>query len=286
MVRLLYLTNAIPYKSICHAGGKTFYYYVNAANANDGIDLKVIGLCKADERQFIKEIREKIDCRFVLTMGTSLLNIKRILMDIWGICTFQRCFEQSYFKKYYILKEVKQLHEEGFEPDVIILEWTNMVLLVKSIKKVFPYAKIIASEHDVSFLGAQRKYIQADGKVRHRLKKRYLKLKKLELDAISACDIVMPQSKKDKKLLIENSVPKEKIHVLTSYFHNMSLIKREQVNRDILFWDAMYRPENYEAAIWFIDNVMPLLVVTDVRFIVAENRITTFERNRNQSKSN
>lgn len=40
MVRLLYLTNAIPYKSICHAGGKTFYYYVNAANANDGIDLK------------------------------------------------------------------------------------------------------------------------------------------------------------------------------------------------------------------------------------------------------
>ena len=123
-------------------------------------------------------------------------------------------------------------------------------------------------------------------KKRYRLKKHYLKIKEVELDAISACDIVMPQSKKDKKLLIENSVPKEKIHVLTSYFHNMSLIKRGQVNRDILFWDAMYRPENYEAAIWFIDNVMPLLVVTDVRFIVAENRITTFERNRNQSKSN
>ena len=82
----------------------------------------------------------------------------------------------------------------------------------------------------------------------------------------------MPQNEKDKKLLMENNVPEEKIHVLTAYFHNMSHIKREQVNHDILFWGAMYRQENYEAAIRFIDNVMSLLEDTDVRFIVAGNR--------------
>ena len=34
----------------------------------------------------------------------------------------------------------------------------------------------------------------------------------------------------------------------------------------------MYRTENYEAAIWFINNVMPLLADTDVKFIVVGNR--------------
>jgi len=52
----------------------------------------------------------------------------------------------------------------------------------------------------------------------------------------------------------------------------MRNIKREKINHDILFWGAMYRAENYDAAIWFIDNVMPLLEDTDIRFIVAGNR--------------
>ena len=34
----------------------------------------------------------------------------------------------------------------------------------------------------------------------------------------------------------------------------------------------MYRPENYQACIWFIDQVMPLLRDIDVRFVVAGNR--------------
>ena len=60
--------------------------------------------------------------------------------------------------------------------------------------------------------------------------------------------------------------------MLTPYYHDMRNIKREKINHDILFWGAMYRAENYDAAIWFIDNVMPLLEDTDIRFIVAGNR--------------
>lgn len=97
-------------------------------------------------------------------------------------------------------------------------------------------------------------------------------MKEKELNALYKCDIAMPHNNKDKDLLISNGVPKEKIHVLTPYFHDMRNNERKKINHDILFWGAMHRPENYEAAIWFIDNVMPLLKDTDVRFVVAGNK--------------
>ena len=37
-------------------------------------------------------------------------------------------------------------------PDIVILEWTNMVVLANEIKKIFPTCKIVASEHDVTFV--------------------------------------------------------------------------------------------------------------------------------------
>lgn len=43
---------------------------------------------------------------------------------------------------------------------------------------------------------------------------------------------------------------------------------RRPDNRDIIFFGAMSRPENYLSAIWFIKNVMPLMDDLDVRFVV------------------
>ena len=40
----------------------------------------------------------------------------------------------------------------------------------------------------------------------------------------------------------------------------------------MLFYGAMARPENYKSAIWFIENVMPLLSDLDVRFVIVGAR--------------
>lgn len=271
-MKLLYISNALPYDGIRHAGGKTFNYYVKQAAQQNQMEIKVISLCKSEEICKIDSSKYGFDCRYVCSKGGLPTNIKRVLVDIFGICTFRNCCGQSYFKTLNLLKEAYKVKEEGFIPDVVILEWTNIVLMVSEIKKIFPKSKLIASEHDVSFLGAERKYLRATGAQRAKLEKRYTQLKEDELGALLKCDVVMPQNIKDKNLLINNDIPEEKIFVLTPYYHNMSYIKRENINHDILFWGAMYRPENYEAAIWFIDKVMPLLKDTDIRFVVAGNR--------------
>ena len=132
--------------------------------------------------------------------------------------------------------------------------------------------RLIASEHDVSFLGAQRKQQRAKGFKQLLLKRDCRLLKKEELEALHYCSIVMPQNEKDKMLLVEHGIKAECIFVLTPFYHNMEYIVRSDVNYDILFWGAMYREENYQAALWFIRQVMPLLADTNIRFVVAGNR--------------
>lgn len=271
-MKILYVSNAIPYNSINHAGGKTFNYYVKSLQADKFIEVTVVGLCKyAEMDKFREEADKNFDCHMIATRGTVKINAIRVLTDIAGFCTFKESYSQSYYKTSQILKMLKKLKSTGYCPDVIVLEWTNIVLMQSAISQIFSDAKLVASEHDVSFQGAERRYLLANGKERDRLKRNFLNLKQRELNSLAACNVIMPQNFKDRELLIQNGIPAHRIHVLTPYYHNMSKVKRSNINHDILFWGAMYREENYSAALWFIDNVMPLLEETDVRFIVVGN---------------
>lgn len=269
---ILYIANAVPYNKIRHAGGKTFHYYVKELLDDGDFHVTVIGLCKQEETKDFDAKIDGLDCRPIITRGSFWKNVQRVLYDLWGICSFRKRYSQSYYKTANILKEAKRLQKEGFRPDIIELEWTNMVLMIDAIKKIFPEAKYVASEHDVSFLGAERRYRQAAGVKKHLKYRQYCKLKEQELRALQKSDIIMPQNYKDKSLLIENGIESKKVFILTPYYHNMCGIVRKNVNHDILFWGAMYREENYQAAFWFIQNVMPLLEDTDVRFIIAGNK--------------
>lgn len=259
-MNILYLANSMPYDTIRHAGGKTFNYYVSNISSDKDNNIKVIGICNQEELKELRFKGENVELIPVLTKGSVFLNLQRIAFDIVGwIFGLKKC-DKSFYKYYKIKNELKEL---SFEPDVIVLEWTNMVLLYKTVKQRFPDAKLITSEHDVTYLGLERKGLSA---------KKLARAKKQELEALHNCDVVMPHNVKDKNLLVQDGIPEDKIHVIVPYYHNMGYIERKKLNHDILFWGAMYRPENYEAAIWFIENVMPLLEDLDVRFVVAGNR--------------
>lgn len=268
---VLYIANAIPYSEIAHAGGKTFNYYVQKLLEQGNVNITIVGISKKDEKKYIhNNLNKKIYP--VYSKGDFVIKLKRIVFDLFGIIFHKIKCGNSFYKFYKIKKILCGLKNNNYHPDTIILEWTNMVLLIEEIKKIYPNARIIGSEHDVSFLGAYRKYKLALDKNKSVLKREYEKLKKKEVNAIELCDYVFTQSKKDADLLINEGIDENKIIVISPYYHNMSCIKRQNINHNILFWGAMYRAENYEAAIWFINNVMPLLADTDVKFIVVGNR--------------
>mgnify|MGYP004597604801 FL=1 len=259
-MNILYLSNAMPYNAIRHAGGKTFNYYFTNIVKDQNNRVKVIGICKEEEVKNLEEKGENAELIPILTKGNTFLNLKRVAYDMVGYALHLNKCDGSFYKYHQIKKELNNL---TFEPDIVVLEWTNMVLLYKTVKQRFPDAKLIASEHDVTYLGLQRKGLNA---------KKLARAKMQELEALQNCDVVMPHNVKDKNLLVQDGIPEDKIHVIVPYYHDMGYIERKKLNHDILFWGAMYRPENYEAAIWFIENVMPLLEDLDVRFVVAGNR--------------
>jgi glycosyltransferase involved in cell wall biosynthesis len=172
--------------------------------------------------------------------------------------------------------------------DIVILEWTGMLLLIPDIKKFFPEAKIVCMEEDVFFQRLGRQY-RAE---KNLFKKRYFydiyrTGKNLELSGLSKCDKIVVYSTKDRELLEKGGIESEKIYVTAPYYDNYgiqdeageakedakpeseSTIKSESEAAHfehpfIMFYGAMFRPENIDCAKRIIEGIMPALSKTDI----------------------
>lgn len=154
------------------------------------------------------------------------------------------------------LKEYLHLNEY---PDVIIMQWTETIQFINILKQYFASSKYIAIEEDVAFLGYKRKYEASHGiyKIYRRLKYKYLK--KMEIETLRKCDIVVTLNDKDKKLLINEKIHEDKIFQACAYHAFPQSCTYAPDIYQLLFYGAMSRVENYKSVIWFIEEVMPLL---------------------------
>lgn len=271
MKKVLFISFDVPFDKVGHAGGKTHNYYLKKVNADEEFQTFLISFCVP--RDLIKidcdtyGIKSKIFCicpekRYRYVRG--IINISS-RYNPWN--KYAGILPQYYIMN--ILSHLKKMKKEGCELDIIILEWTSIVLLAPVIKKIYPNAKLIASEHDVSFLGYKRKYKYETGIYRKWLAGvRYKTMHKQELKAIKVCDYVFPHNHKDAALLLNESVPKEKIHPIVPYYMDFTDVEWYGESKNVVFFGAMSRLENHLSAMWFIENVMPLLKDTGVVFQV------------------
>ena len=72
--------------------------------------------------------------------------------------------------------------------------------------------------------------------------------------------------------MLDHGIDIKKLDVIAPYYEPLKSIIPSESARDIVFYGAMNRLENYSAALWFIDNVMPLLDNIDIRFVVVGNK--------------
>lgn len=273
--KILYISMCLPFEKAFHAGGKTFNYYINSFAEDKNNEVTLIAKVLPDEEKFISSISKLIRFLSVAAPKSGMKKyisvIKSLNSKINPFYKYGNTLQKDIYDQ--IESHLKSLKSNGYDPDVVILEWTQMLLFIDVVKKYFPNAVYVGSEHDVRFLGLKRK---AEG-CRNALKKAimeraYLLGKKRELEAVNGCDLVVTHNKKDQTLLVENGISKYKLDVIAPYFDRFVAMDRKSGNRDILYYGAMNRMENSSAAVWFIENVMPMLQDLNVRFIVIGNK--------------
>lgn len=259
-IKLLSISPVMPYDNIGHAGGKTYNYYLKMLSSSIDVSALIFSPLKEIEKCDLSKYKIKYD--LIITSGKFLTNIIHFSLDKIGYCFYNNKM-YSLFKYWKIIQFLEKLKRENKLPDIIELEWTNFVYYAKKIHNRYPNIKIIASEHDINFQSLHRKGLKL---------KKLKRLKKQEIESLRCCNKIIVQSEKDRKILVNEGILEKNILVISPYYHNMTNVKRKSNKRDILFWGAMYRPENYEAAIWFIKKVMPLLNDINIRFVVAGNK--------------
>lgn len=270
--KVLWISYYVPYDTVPHAGGKNHNFHLKSAQKSGLFDIHLISLGyeheinKVDlDKYHIKNTIGIIPEDFFHKTINRFVNFNADINPFAPYCGFFR--QYKFF--YNALKQYKLIN---CNPDIIILQWTQVVLLVPYIKELFPQSKLVAIEEDVSFLGLERQYIyEKNPYLKWLYKLRFKKLKKLELDALAQCDLVFVNNLKDKKLLLGNNFSLDKVHIIPIYYDSYFTLKHSYNSNNILFFGAMRRKENHLSAMWFIKNVMPYLPENITFTIVGSN---------------
>lgn len=269
--KILYISLLAPYDKVDHAGGKVHNFYLKKMQESGNCDIRLLSTCWGWEVPLLDldqyEIKNKV---YVFDTNILHKNIRKLVSGISYYNPFDKyCNMFLDYERYHIKKMVRDYAKNNPEPDVIILQWTQIIFLINYVKYYYPNCKIIAIEEDVSFLNYQRRAESARSLLQRKISLyQYRKLKSLEINVLNKADIVVNNNHKDLLLLEDAGIIKDRLRELPVYFQSYLAVNRHSINKDILFYGNMNRPENYKSAIWFIEKVMPLIFRKDIRFLV------------------
>ncbi|WP_139691857.1 glycosyltransferase [Sporolactobacillus terrae] len=266
-VKLLVISPFVPYDHVDHAGGQIHNFYLKKFQKSPHFDLRLLTCAFENELNKIDLGSHNIDNELIIKKS----GMGRIIRGIYNLNSRFNLFntyggELSGFFKSKVLTHLRKLKKEKYNPDVIILVWTQSAFLIEKIQEYYPHAKYILVEHDVTFLGMKRKYTLENNKFRKAIKYiQYKNEKKAELTAIEKAHLTLTFNDKDKNLLIKNGIDRAHVKTITPFYHNYNY-RQTSKSKNILFFGAMSRPENYESCIWFIENVFLKLHNQDLEY--------------------
>lgn len=261
MKKLLWISLRAPYDRVLHAGGKIHNFYIKKFNSSNKFDINLLSFCYENEVSKLDLDQYNIANEiYVIKKNVRLRNfLGRIGVPI-------SLAEYLYIKKR-IKYKLRELRSNCYKPDIIILHWTEIAMLLPKVKKLFPICKIVVVEEDVTFLKLDRKWCRSRGIKRVLTGIQRKIITKKEIYALEKADLVVLNNYKDYDLVVSKGIPTQRLFVTIPYFENMSDIAlRNPKKGSIIFWGAMNRPENIEAVKWFVDYV--LINLNNVKFTV------------------
>lgn len=259
------------------AGGQLAYYYVKKIQQDKNINLKL--LCNVPEvsNKIVSQDdnSDNFDNYYLFEKKDNLFNKIHTKLQINKSGFFNSKTVSNFIKA---AKSIKKL---GFIPDKIIFDWETTGYLYTDFKKIFPTAFFSVVEQDVTSQSLDRFYLSETNKVKRIYKKIvYKNVLRLEKKLFNQIDSVLVLSEKDKKLVLEIS-SNANVKIIVPYYHNYEECNcNKKRNNNILFFGYMARDENFEAAKWFCENVMPEL--KDFNFVIlgggADKRVMDLKR--------
>lgn len=272
MEYILWISLCVPYDTVDHAGGKIENFYIKGIS--NFVRTQIVTFAFAHEANHMDLDSYGIKADVYVAPKWSIRKfIYALTKRLRGWNPFSIKFILEPWQEFYIKRNLLRRKKNGDIPSAIIIEWTQPILLTEWIKKQFPGVPIIAIEEDVSFLSYERQYLNEKKFIfRCYKQKRYTTLKKSELLQLGYADLVILNNYKDYNLLLREGMSKEKMWVWTPYFQSMKDLTYIGDTKDILFYGAMGRYENYASAIWFIKNVLYKIKDTEVRLVVLGSR--------------
>ena len=272
MKKILWISPYAPYDKADHAGGKVHNFYVKYFHQSGKFDITLLSLCLKKEERLLDLDQYGIKNHVFVMDKSKGKQFERRARSAWSyVNPFDKyagiCLD---YERSHIEKMLMEYIKSGEKPDIVILQWTFSLAFLTMLRKYFPDCKSIAIEEDVTFLGYMRKWRKAESPYQKFFwKTRYKKIRNLETNWLKQVDLIVTNNPKDSALLVQNGLPEKKIFTSMPYFDDYSEVQRKIEGRDILFFGAMSREENYLSAIWFVDNVMPKLQELNVRFLIA-----------------
>lgn len=272
---IILITPYLPYENVCHAGGKFVYDFIKKLQ-EQGEKVYLISVVVSQEIPHLESAKNVCsDAVFIIRdtfPGKILGYFKKHPID----CMY-RLARRIIFERARISREISgHIHSfaSRYDVNIVQVEYSEMR---RYIRNVDAGRLKILSLHDVMIKPARRVY-QAQKNI-FRKAFEYLRFKTLERSEISFCqkfDILLVKSDHDGKILREyGDFRIETLSLGVEIHENIPSFKERE--KSVLFVGAMYRKFNENAAMYFIENVMPSLKekVKGVKFYVVGDAPST-----------
>ena len=265
---VLWISACVPYDTVGHAGGKIHNYYLKYLKANSDFNIKLLTFYWANEKDKIDLDRYGIDYdlieRKIWHFPDILVNTESVLNPWNRYAGIDQNYTVIQFRRY-----LKKYKNEGYRPDVVILQWTEMLVLIDIVKEFFPDASYVGVEEDVKFLNFERQLLKPNNTLKKFvINTRYKRLKTIEKAACSKCNKVILNNPKDHKLLENEGIDSNILTEWQPYFDSFIEVPYKGDKKQIILYGAMGRNENIEAAEILAKDILPLIKDKEVELLI------------------
>ena len=203
MKKVLYISYFAPYDTVDHAGGKVHNFYVKKMQREKELDVTLLTMCYKREVSQLDLERYGIDYRLVVLDQNRRQKLWRKFYS--GFSYFNPWDSYSgvllNYERHCLKKMIREYAAKNVLPDLIVLQWTQIVLLLPYIRTLYPKVPVVAIEEDVLFLNFYRQIGLAENFLRKQIAQyRYRNMRAKELQALADAQLVVTNNPKDGKL--------------------------------------------------------------------------------------